>query len=46
MSHPRARARCVAAAALVLLAGGVHAADTARVTAPNPEARVHVVARG
>ena len=38
--------RCLAAAALVLLAGGVHAADTARITPPAPEARVHVVARG
>ena len=36
----------MAAAALVLLAGGAHAADTARITPPAPEARVHVVARG
>ena len=47
MRHPRGlRERCMAAAALVLLAGGAHAADTARITAPAPEARVHVVARG
>ena len=47
MRHPRGlRGRCMAAAALVLVAGGVHAADTARITPPAPEARVHVVARG
>jgi len=45
--HPRsARARYVAVAALVLLAGGVHAADTKRAPTPAAETRVHVVVRG
>jgi lipoprotein NlpD len=45
--HPRtARARCVAVAALVLLAGGVHAADSKRAPTPAAETRVHVVVRG
>ena len=47
MIHPRSvRARYVAVAALVILAGGVHAADTKRAPAPAAETRVHVVVRG
>jgi len=45
--HPRStRARCVAVAALVLLAAGVHAADPKKPPPPAAESRVHVVASG
>ncbi len=47
MIDPRSgRARCVAAAALVLLAAGVHAAAPKKPEPPAVESRVHVVASG
>lgn len=47
MIDPRStRARCVAVAALVLLAAGVHAADSKKPAPSAAETRVHVVASG